>query len=168
MNIFSNIGITELIVILLLALLVVGPDRLPELARSLAKTLRDLRKAYDNLTRDLGPELMSIQETTKELRESVESVRSIPKDTVESVVKAADLGDTMAELKGITDTLGQVSETVGSAKKVIRDPASAAVEAARKSLAPQADETADVEKSKTSGDTTGPMTDNSTTGGQET
>ena len=39
MNIFSNIGITELIVILLLALLVVGPERLPELARSLAKTV---------------------------------------------------------------------------------------------------------------------------------
>ena len=58
MNIFSNIGITELIVILLLALLVVGPERLPEMGRKLAKTLRDVRQMYENLTKDLGPELM--------------------------------------------------------------------------------------------------------------
>ena len=41
MNIFSNIGITELVVILLLALIVVGPERLPEMGRKLAKMLRD-------------------------------------------------------------------------------------------------------------------------------
>ncbi|MGC9335646.1 MAG: twin-arginine translocase TatA/TatE family subunit, partial [Anaerolineae bacterium] len=82
MNIFSNVGITELIVILLLALLVVGPERLPEMARQLAKILRDARTAYENLTKDLGPELMSIEKTTREIRESVNSVRSIPKDMV--------------------------------------------------------------------------------------
>ena len=100
MNIFSNIGITELVVILLLALLVVGPERLPEMGRKLALILRDLRKAYDNLTRELGPEMQSIQQTTRELRESVDSVRSIPKDMVKSVVDAAELDDTIAELKG--------------------------------------------------------------------
>ncbi|NIV31420.1 MAG: twin-arginine translocase TatA/TatE family subunit, partial [Anaerolineae bacterium] len=65
-----------------LALLVVGPERLPEMGRRLAEILRDLRKAYDNLTRELGPELQSIQQTTQELRESVESVTSIPRDTL--------------------------------------------------------------------------------------
>ncbi len=124
MNIFSNIGITELIVILLLALLVVGPERLPELG-ALAKTLRDLRKAYENLTKDLGPELMSIQQTTQELRESVESVRSIPRDMVKSVVDAAELDDTIAELKEVTGDLEQVRKTVSSAGKVVKDPVGA-------------------------------------------
>lgn len=136
MNVFSNIGITELIVILLLALLVVGPERLPEMARSLAKVLRDLRKAYENLTKELGPELASIQQTTLELRESVESVRSIPQDMVKSVVDAAELDDTIAELKEVTGDLEEVRKTVSSAGKVVKDPVGAAVDTARGALSP--------------------------------
>ena len=136
MNIFSNIGITELLVILLLALLVVGPERLPEMSRKLAETLRDLRKAYDNLTRDLGPELMSIEQTTREIRESVESVRSIPQDMVQSVVKAADLDDTVEELKDISDSIGQVGQTLSTAGQVLKDPVEAAVSTAHSALLP--------------------------------
>lgn len=141
MNIFSNIGITELVVILLLALLVVGPERLPEMGRKLAETLRDLRKAYDNLTRELGPELQSIQQTTQELRESVESVTSIPQDVVKSVVAAADLDDTVAELKGVTNSLDQMGQTVSRAGNIVKNPVGAAVDTARSALLPsEADE----------------------------
>lgn len=134
MNIFSNIGITELIIVLLLALIVVGPERLPELGQKLGKTLRDLRRAYDNLTRDLGPELASIQKTTQELRESVESVRSIPQDMVRTVVQAADLNDTMAELKDVTDSVGQIGDTLSDAGKLVRDPIGTAVSTTRKAV----------------------------------
>lgn len=137
MNIFSNIGITELIVILLLALLVVGPERLPELGRKLGQTLRDLRKAYDNLTSDLGPELLSLQQTTRELRESVESVTSIPQDMVQSMVKAAELDETVEELKGVTDSVGEMRRTLSGAGKVIKDPVKAAVGAAQGTLLPE-------------------------------
>ena len=140
MNIFSNIGITELVVILLLALLVVGPERLPEMGRRLAEILRDLRKAYDNLTNELGPELQSMQQTTRELRESVESVTSIPQDMVKSVVDAADLDDTIEELKGVTDDLEQVRQTVSRAGKTVKDPVGSAVGAARGALLPPKDE----------------------------
>jgi sec-independent protein translocase protein TatB len=136
MNIFSNIGITELIFILLLALLVVGPERLPELARQIGKVLRDIRKAYENLTRDLGPEFTSIQQTTQELRESVEAVRSIPKDVVQSVVKAADLDETIQELKGVTDNVGQIGRTLADAKRTIQNPVKAAVSTAQGALLP--------------------------------
>lgn len=136
MNIFSNIGITELIVILLLALLVVGPERLPEMGRTLAKTLRDLRKAYENLTKDIGPELMSIQQTTRELRESVDSITSIPQDMVRSVVSAADLDDTVADLKKDLDSIQDARRTISSAGKMIKDPVGAAVGTARGALLP--------------------------------
>jgi Tat protein translocase TatB subunit len=136
MNIFSNVGITELIVILLLALLVVGPERLPELAQKLGKTLRDLRNAYDNLTRDLGPELTSIQKSTQELRESVESIRSIPQDVVQSVVKAADLDETVEEFKEMAGSVRQVGQTLSAAQKTIRDPMKSAVDAAKGALQP--------------------------------
>jgi sec-independent protein translocase protein TatB len=136
MNIFSNIGITELVVILLLALLVVGPERLPEMARKLAKTLRQIRQAYENLTKDLGPELMSLQQTTREIRESVDSVRSIPKDVVGSVVKAADLEDTVKDLKEVEKSLQQASKTMTQAGQIVQKPLGQAVESARAALQP--------------------------------
>jgi Tat protein translocase TatB subunit len=136
MNIFSNLGITELIIILLLALIVVGPERLPEVGRKLGKTLRDVRKAYENLTRDLGPEFTTIQETTQELRESLDSVRSIPQDMVKSVVKAAELEETIGELKEMAGSVQEVGSTLASTEKVVRDPMKAAVSAAKDTLAP--------------------------------
>ncbi|MFC2036794.1 twin-arginine translocase TatA/TatE family subunit [Chloroflexota bacterium] len=136
MNIFSNLGITELILILLLALLVVGPERLPEMGRKLGQTLRDLRNAYDNLTRDLGPELMAMQETTQELRESVESVRSIPQDMVQSLVKATELEEAIGDLQDVRDSVGQIGATVSTAGQVLKDPVDAAVRTARSTLLP--------------------------------
>jgi len=137
MNIFSNIGITELIIVLLLALLVVGPERLPELGRKLGKTLRDVRKAYENLTRDLGPELADLQKSTQELRESVESVRSIPQDMVQTVIQAADVEETVEDLKQMTNSFEEVGQTLSAAGKTIKDPMGAAVDAARSTLDPR-------------------------------
>ncbi|HZD16884.1 MAG TPA: twin-arginine translocase TatA/TatE family subunit [Actinomycetota bacterium] len=48
-----NIGPQELLLILVVALLVVGPRRLPELARSLGKGIRELRKAQDEVTKTI-------------------------------------------------------------------------------------------------------------------
>ena len=155
MNIFSNIGITELLVILLLALLVVGPERLPEMARTLAKTLRDLRKAYENLTKDLGPELMSIQETTQELRESVESITAIPQDMMGSVVKAADLDDTIDDLKKDLGSLQEVGQTVSDAGKMIKNPVGAAVDTARDALLPSKPDESGEEVEESSGKESG-------------
>lgn len=51
-----GIGLPEMILIMALALIVVGPDKLPELARSLAKTVLELKKSVaavkENLAED--------------------------------------------------------------------------------------------------------------------
>ena len=44
-----NIGPQELIVILIIALLVVGPQRLPDLSRQIGKGLREFRKIQDDV-----------------------------------------------------------------------------------------------------------------------
>jgi sec-independent protein translocase protein TatB len=133
MNVFSNIGVTELIVILLLALLVFGPERLPELARQAGNLLRGLRKAYENLSRDLGPELSSFQQTALELRDSVQAVRSIRQDLVKTVVQSADMGDTMRDLKDTVGTIQQVG-TLPSGKGGVQQPAAPALTAATQVL----------------------------------
>jgi len=136
MNLFSNIGALELLVILILALLVVGPERLPQMARDLGKLLRSVRRAYENLSRDLGPEIMSIQKTTDELRSSVESIRTIPQDVVSTIVKAAELDETVADLKGVADDISHAQQTVTTAAKIAAHPVGATMDAVRRSLAP--------------------------------
>lgn len=44
-----NVGPAELIVILLVALLIVGPKRLPEVGKSVGKALRELRRQTDEV-----------------------------------------------------------------------------------------------------------------------
>lgn len=48
-----GIGMTELLVILAVALIVFGPTRLPELARSLGRALGEFRHASNDLRRTL-------------------------------------------------------------------------------------------------------------------
>jgi sec-independent protein translocase protein TatB len=44
-----NIGPQELIVVLIIALIVVGPQRLPELGRTIGKAMREFRKIQDDV-----------------------------------------------------------------------------------------------------------------------
>ena len=48
-----NIGPSELIVIFLVALIVVGPKRLPEIGRTIGKSLREFRRATDDFKQHL-------------------------------------------------------------------------------------------------------------------
>ena len=48
-----GIGTPELLVILIVALIVLGPQRLPEVARALGKGLAELRRATSGLTDEL-------------------------------------------------------------------------------------------------------------------
>ncbi|HXF35576.1 MAG TPA: twin-arginine translocase TatA/TatE family subunit [Actinomycetota bacterium] len=48
-----NIGPMELLVILVLALIVVGPNRLPEIGRSIGRALREFRRAQDEVRQTL-------------------------------------------------------------------------------------------------------------------
>ena len=60
---FLGIGPLELIVVLIIAFIVVGPERLPELARSIGKTLSDVRALSQGLTNEWQREIDSLSKT---------------------------------------------------------------------------------------------------------
>ena len=59
-----GIGPTELIIILAIALLVIGPKRLPDLARSLGKGLAEFRRATSDVTDELHNARILLEEET--------------------------------------------------------------------------------------------------------
>ncbi len=64
-----GIGFPELVVIFIVALVVLGPERLPEVARSLAKLVNEFRHAADELKKELGADAL------EEGRSELEKVR---------------------------------------------------------------------------------------------
>jgi sec-independent protein translocase protein TatB len=52
-----GLGFGEIVIIAILALLVLGPDRLPDAAKTIGKTLRDLRRATDDIKGQIETEL---------------------------------------------------------------------------------------------------------------
>jgi Tat protein translocase TatB subunit len=69
-----GIGMPELLVIAGLALILIGPKKLPDLARSIGKTLGELRKAADDLKGTISEEINTIKDDLPdqaELREAL-------------------------------------------------------------------------------------------------
>jgi Tat protein translocase TatB subunit len=59
-----GIGMPELLLILALALIVLGPKKLPELARALGKGMAEFRRATDDLKDELRQMEHEIEETS--------------------------------------------------------------------------------------------------------
>ncbi len=69
-----GIGLPEMLLIMALALIVVGPDKLPDLARSLAKGLMDLKKTAEELKHSLDQD-NPLKEIRPELEEAAKSLQ---------------------------------------------------------------------------------------------
>ena len=58
---FANIGIPGLILILIVALIVFGPSKLPEIGRAAGDTLREFKKSTKDLTKDVTDEIDDVK-----------------------------------------------------------------------------------------------------------
>ena len=63
-----GIGMPELLVIFLVALVVLGPKRLPELAKALGRGLAEFRKATSDLTDELRNAQVLLEEEARQAR----------------------------------------------------------------------------------------------------
>jgi Tat protein translocase TatB subunit len=101
-----NIGFQELLIILAIALIVVGPSKLPDLARALGRGIGEFRKAtneikesfeQDETVKELKKEFQSAQRgITLESLENFASVLSDPDKPAEMVIPAAPIMTTEA------------------------------------------------------------------------
>lgn len=69
-----GIGLPELILILALALIVVGPDKLPDLARSIAKGILELKKTANTLKEDLTENGNPLDDISPELKKAAKAL----------------------------------------------------------------------------------------------
>jgi len=60
-----GLGFGEIVIVAILALVLLGPDKLPEAAKALGKTLQDLKKATDGLKGQLEAEMYSVEKAVK-------------------------------------------------------------------------------------------------------
>lgn len=67
---FTNIGVPGLILILILALVIFGPKKLPEIGRAFGQTLREFKKSTNELTSDVREELDEAKTTVKKVTEN--------------------------------------------------------------------------------------------------
>src|SRR5688572_21757608 len=111
-----GIGFGELLIILLIALIVVGPERMPDLARKLGTMIHDLRRMYDNLRADLGPDFDEVEKGIRTLR-SLDPRREL--DLVGRKVfdgLASDIGPEAEAL--LRSTPGQIEASVKEALRL--------------------------------------------------
>jgi len=63
----SNIGVPGLILILILALIIFGPKKLPEIGRAFGQTLREFKKSTRDLTSDVMDEVEDVKKEVKDV-----------------------------------------------------------------------------------------------------
>jgi sec-independent protein translocase protein TatA len=74
-NMFGPIGMPELILIFLVALLVFGPRKLPELGKSLGRGLAEFKRASEDLKRTIEDEIEQGKHQVSAVRDEVNAAR---------------------------------------------------------------------------------------------
>jgi sec-independent protein translocase protein TatA len=80
----GSIGMPELIIILVIALIIFGPRKLPELGRSLGRSLSEFKRASNELRNTLDEEIRFEDQRSAERQRPVESTAA-PRHVDESV-----------------------------------------------------------------------------------
>lgn len=99
----SKIGLGELIVIFIVALFVVGPERLPKLGRSVGKAISGFKKYLNEVTDDIREESREFKDISSELgkikKDVSDTLRGVGEDVAAPKKPAANMAKGEPESK---------------------------------------------------------------------
>lgn len=75
-----GVGTSELVIILIIALLILGPKEIPKVARTIGRGMRELQRAKDELKKNIEFEEETVSQVKSDFREMIneteEEIRS--------------------------------------------------------------------------------------------
>jgi len=86
-----DLGFQELIVIFIVALLVFGPKRLPELGYTLGKTMNEIKKAFQGAKSEMEKELEEVKETVEEAKKDIKDPLQLKDELFKDLPSISDL-----------------------------------------------------------------------------
>lgn len=96
-----GIGMPELLVILVVALIVLGPKRLPEAARGLGKAFAELRRATSGVTEELdNAQIMLDEEVRAAERNTQTNSPAVPTAASSAASRSSETPEKKAEIGG--------------------------------------------------------------------
>ena len=106
----GQLGIGEMIVIFVVALLVFGPKKLPELGKSLGKGIREFKKATDELKTSWEDQVKDIQAPLNDVKRDVNSIGQDLKDDFYKSIEAESVAATPTEQPAPEPKAAEASE----------------------------------------------------------
>jgi TatA/E family protein of Tat protein translocase len=93
---FGNIGPAELVLIFIIALLVFGPKKLPEIGRSVGKALREFKKTSEEIKGRIEEEIEAseIKDIRKDIQAGVDGIKSEVKSFTDVITKDTETHET--------------------------------------------------------------------------
>lgn len=69
---FNNLGFSEILIIVIAALVIFGPNKLPQMGRSVGQAIREFKKATQSITDEVT------KAATEEVREGIDKAKQEP------------------------------------------------------------------------------------------
>lgn len=104
-----KIGLWEIVVIVVVAMIVIGPDKLPEYARTAGKWLRQLRTYTDTATKEVKEITEPLKEITEPLKDITDPLNAIKKDITSSVTDVTKSINDIGKAPSKTQTAKQAA-----------------------------------------------------------
>jgi len=99
-----NIGLPELLIILAIALIVFGPNKLPELARAFGRAMREFKKATEEVKESFEAETKDLEEIKSTITEG-ELLSDFTQEVKESTESPIDSNSSLEAPSSPTDSL---------------------------------------------------------------